>query len=134
MFIMCSREETYVRRLMEIIRGISEGNFVVWITPSLVPGPSRLVFENMRRLETFVLLLISFYFIIIVFVLFTFGVIYVDIHGTLACFARRPGRPFTTRGLFSDNSGFACPGPEHWIEGMEPTAEDLEYFEELAEQ
>jgi len=42
--------------------------------------------------------------------------------------------PFTTRGLFSDNPGSACPGAEHWNDEVNPTAEDLEYFEELAEQ
>ena len=39
-----------------------------------------------------------------------------------------------TRGLRSDNPGLVCSDPGAWAEEAEPTAEDLEYFEELSEQ
>jgi hypothetical protein len=61
-------------------------------------------------------------------------VIHGDDQHTLACLARRLRQHFTTRGLFSDNPGFACPDPEPWTKGIEPTAEDLTYFEDKAEQ
>jgi hypothetical protein len=80
------------------------------------------------------LFIVSFMAFIIVSFSLNPGVNHVNIHGTLACLARRHRRHFTTHGLFSDNPGSTSPGSKHWTEGIEPSAKDLEYFEELAEQ
>ena len=66
---------------------------------------------------------------------FIFGVIYVDIHKyTCMLVHAASGDLLPLVGLFSDNPGFVCLDLELWTEGVDPTAEDLAYFESQAYQ